>query len=181
MNASFKCHMAAEILQTKTFRQRFMHCVSHAPTTLRVVSPFIGELPVYKDIVNFCRFVQRFDDCTLQLVTRPPTPSTDTITLHEAEAIVKLGVDLLIRTSPTLHSKIYYFEFKEGNHTAFIGSSNFTIGGFKRNDETMAMLRDRIDARKVRAELDRLSGRGSQPYLHWKAWSKQTKRRLPHG
>ena len=103
------------------------------------------------------------------------------MTQTQAEAIVRLGVDLLIRSSPQLHSKIYYFKFGDGTQTAFVGSANFTMGGFDRNDETMAMLRDSIDNKRVGAELERLSGRGSVSYLNWKAVSQQKRRSLPHG
>ena len=181
MTKAPKRSVSVEILPTRKFREKFLQCVGRSPISIRVVSPFIGSLPAFRDIVNFSRIVQRYGNCKFQLVTRPPTTSTDTLTQTQAEAIVRLGVDLRIRKSPWLHSKIYYFEFREGNQTAFVGSANFTLGGFSRNDETMAMLRDSIDNKRVHAELERLSGRGAVPYSQWRAWGQQNKRRLPHG
>lgn len=158
-----------EILPTRSFKRAFLQCVGRKPCALRVVSPFIGKLPAFRDIVNFSRTMLQYENCTLQVVTGPPGHQNETLTSTQADAIVLLGVDLLIRTSPWLHSKIYHFEFQEGIQTAFIGSSNFTLGGFERNDETMAMLQGSIDNQRVQAELERLTGRGSMPYSSWKA------------
>ena len=158
-----------EILPTRSFKREFLQCVGRKPSGLRVVSPYIGKLPAFRDIVNFSRTMLQYGNCSLQVVTGPPGSQGETLTSTQADAIVLLGVDLLIRTSPWLHSKIYHFEFQEGNQTAFIGSSNFTLGGFERNEETMAMLRGTVDNKRVQAELERLSGWGSMPYLSWKA------------
>lgn len=169
MKKAPKSAVPVEILPTRSFKREFLQCVGRRPSSIRVVSPFIGKLPAFRDIVNFSRIMLQYGNCTLQVVTRPPGSRNDTLTNTQADAIVHLGVDLLIRTSPWLHSKIYHFEFREGNQTAFVGSANFTLGGFERNDETMAMLRDRIDNERVQAELERLCGWGSMPYPNWKA------------
>ena len=172
--------VAAQILPTRLFRREFLQCVRLNPSSIRVVSPFIGKIPPFGNIVDFSRSVLQHENCTFQLVTRPPGKENGTITPIQAEAIVRLGVDLLIRVSPCLHSKIYHFEFREGNQAAFVGSANFTHGGFDRNDETMAIMRDSTDNRRVNGELERISGRGSVPYPIWKAWSEEKMRRLPH-
>lgn len=168
------------ILPTRLFRLEFMQCIGRHPTAMRVVSPFIGKLPAFENIVEFARDLLRYETCTFQVVTQPPGSGSDRLTHTQAEAIVRLGVDLLVRSSPTLHSKIYHFKFADDRQTAFVGSANFTLGGFNRNDETMAMMIHSVHNRAVRAELDRLSGRGSIPYSHWKAQS-QKNRRFPHG
>ena len=152
-----------------------------SPARYVLFSPFIGKLPAFRDIVNFSRVVLQYGNCTLQVVTGPPGSGNDRLTNIQAETIVRLGVDLLIRACPWLHSKIYQFEFREGNQTAFVGSANFTLGGFERNDETMAMMQDSIENERVHAELERLSGRGSTPYPNWKAMSEVTKGRLARG
>lgn len=158
-----------------------MRCVQRRPSSIRVVSPFIGDLPAFRNVVNFSREMLRYGNCSLQIVTQPPQDRKETLSFIQADSLVVLGVDLLIRTSPWLHSKIYHFKFQDGDETAFVGSANFTLGGFDRNDETMAMMRDSIDNALVRSELERLSGRGSVPYHNWKALSEDNKRRFKRG
>ena len=168
------------VLPTKLFRREFMQCIGRRPTATRVVSPFIGKLPAFQNILEFARDLLRSETSTFQVVTQPPGTGSNRLTHAQAEAIVRLGVDLLVRSSPTLHSKIYHFRFADGGQTAFVGSANFTLGGFNRNDETMAMMMHAVHNHAVSVELDRLSGRGSTPYSLWKAQG-QRKRRIPNG
>ena len=157
-----------QVLPTNLFRREFFQCIGRRPASIRVVSPFIGRLPVFGDIVNFSRSVLRDGECTLQVVTRPPESSNDVLARAQAEQMVQLGVDLIIRTAGRLHSKIYHFDFHQGDQTAFVGSANFSLGGFENNEETMAMMRDAVDNKRVSAELERLCGRGAAPYPKWK-------------
>lgn len=166
-----------QVLPTELFRREFLQCIGRKPSSIRVVSPFIGRLPVFGDIVGFCRAVLRYEDCVLQIVTRPPESTNDVLDRVQAEQMVQLGVDLVIRTSGRLHSKIYHFEFREGDQTAFIGSANFSMGGFGNNEETMAMMRDAVDNKRVSAELERLCGRGAEPYSSWKVLYSAKQRR----
>ncbi len=112
------------------------------------------------------------------IVTRPPGSERETLSLQEAEILVGMGVDLKIRKQPPLHSKIYFFSFQEGDYTAFVGSANFTIGGFERNDESVAFFRDARHRKIIDKEVDRLTKYGSLPFNHWRIISaSETKRR----
>lgn len=157
------------ILATRKFRGSFHQCISRHPKSLRVVSPFIGKIPGFGTVVDFARRFLCDPEVEFQLVTRPPKRSNEIISLEQADALVKLGVDLLIRSDPPLHSKVYQFVFPEGDKASFIGSANFTKGGFELNDETVAFFRDSTDNERIEAELDRLSGRGSVAFPQWKA------------
>lgn len=161
----------AEILSTRNFKKKFFECVSRNPISLRVASPNIGEIPSFKTIIRFAQHLLREEGVKFQIITRPPTLSegTNFISLASANIIVNLGVDLLIRTNPALHSKVYHFEFRQGDQASFVGSANFSKGGFERNDETVAFFRDPEVNRKVEIELNRLAGFGSFPYIMWKA------------
>ena len=86
--------------------------------------------------------------------------------MQEADLIVAMGVDLLIRRN--LHSKVYQFTFPEGDRAGFVGSANLSAGGFERNDETVAFFQTKEDNDAVARELDRMSGHGSVEFLHWK-------------
>jgi len=159
-----------EILPTRKFKDRFFECFQRHPTLLRISSPYIGELPNFKDIVNFSRFFLREEGVNFQLITSPPVEQKDGryLSKFNAEILVNLGVDLVIRKNPYLHSKVYQFTFPQKDKVAFVGSANFTKGGLERNDETVAMFRDPEVNKKVEAELDRLSSFGSQSYVKWK-------------
>ena len=156
------------ILATRRFKTNFFQCISRHPIKLHIVSPFIGRIPAFGTIVNFARIYLQESDKELLLITRPPGRSEDLLSNEEAEALCNLGVDLRIRSSPPLHSKIYQFEFPEGDRTAFVGSANFTLGGFKRNDETIAIFRDSLLNDKVKSEISRLANFGTVPFHHWK-------------
>ena len=156
------------ILATRGFKTSFLRCVGRHPITLRVASPFIGKIPGVGSVVDFARVLLKEPNRKIQLTTLPPGRGNDVVSLEQAEALSVLGVDLRFRSSPPLHSKVYQFEFLEGDRAAFIGSANFTTGGFQRNDETVSLFRDQKDNEKVKAELDRLSGVGSIPFHIWK-------------
>jgi len=78
-------------------------------------------------------------------------------------------VSLKIRDT-NLHAKFYYFEYHDPSRfVAFVGSSNFTIGGFQRNEEVMVRIAQPADRPAVAKALNRLCGLGSFPYNAWKA------------
>jgi hypothetical protein len=167
--------MAVTIRSTRPFTQAFFQCIGRHPISLCIVSPYLGDLPGYKTIPNFARALLKEEGTSFQLVTRPPERRTGMpveegcLTRTLAEQLVQLGVDLWVRDEPLLHSKVYQFVFREGDRVSFVGSANFSKGGFEQNDETMAMFREPAHNDAVRAELDRLCGRGSQPYHQWRA------------
>ncbi len=122
-----------------------------------------------KGVLEFCEFVLGRGTSQITIVTRPPESQGATLRRVEAEQIEVAGVDLRIRKSPDLHSKIYFFAYDDAVFAAFIGSANFTKGGFEDNDETMTMIQNLEDRPEVQRELNRLTMFGSYPYSSWKA------------
>ena len=158
-----------EILPTRKFRESFYRHVSLRPKRVRIAVPFVGNVPGYGTLADFVRVLLRDDGASMELITRPPESGEGTIKRATAEVVVALGVDLIFRTSPPLHSKVYQVTFANGTRAAYVGSANFTAGGLKRNDEAMALLLSAEENQRVQVELDRLAGRGAVPYRHWKA------------
>lgn len=160
--------LKSEILATRKFRDSFYKHISLCPIRVRIAVPFIGKIPGFGNIANFARIILKENNVSMELITRPPDTDKATITEAMAEVVVDLGVELLVRQSPPLHSKIYQVTFANGNRAAYVGSANLTDGGFNRNDETMALLMSVDENRKVELELDRLSRYGALPYRLWK-------------
>lgn len=160
----------AEVLHTRRFRERFLRCLSRRPRSLRFAVPYVGRTP-YGPVADFGRQVLAQGCEDFQIVTRPPVGSDGVMGAHEAELLVAMGVNLVIRDR-WLHSKIYQFVFGEGDRAAFVGSANFTAGGFERNDETVAFLTEAGDNDAVEAELDRLAGPGAAEFGVWKVRSR---------
>jgi phosphatidylserine/phosphatidylglycerophosphate/cardiolipin synthase-like enzyme len=142
--------------------------LSRHPTRLRIVSPFLGRIPGFGKLADFSRHILREEGRELQIVTLPPKEESNArISRIGAEALVNLGVDLQIRKNPPLHSKVYQFTYDDGSKESFLGSANFTKGGFERNDETVAYFTDKDGNRKVESERNRLSGSGAVPLNLW--------------
>lgn len=164
------------ILPTRKFKTAFFRCVSRNPQNLTVVSPYVGGLPGFKNIVDFTRHLyNKIDGFQFRLITRPPSNAYENLNTEQAKALSLLGVDLLVRTKPILHSKIYQFYFPEGDSASFIGSANFTLGGFERNEESVAYFRDPSENKKISQEINRLSTYGSIPFNLWKIQIKKLK------
>ena len=170
MNSSISIH------STRKFRTDFLGCISRRPLHLRICSAFVGELPGFGTLVNFARSLLIDEDVSFSLVTRPPS-ATDNGCISEFEAIglLALGVNLYYRKHPTLHSKVYQFDFREGDRASFVGSANFTKGGLDLNDETVAAFRSKAENDLVKQELDRLFSYGAYPHHQWVALDKHKK------
>lgn len=160
--------MKPKILHTKAFRDQFMACLSRRPVSVEMAAPFIGKIPGFGSIVSLSRFLLAKDCELLRLITKPPQSQAggSCICKWEADQMLSMGAEVLIRTK--LHSKVYQLQFREGDRAAFVGSANLTMGGFDRNDETVAFFQQRDDNDAVAKELERLSGRGTYPLPHWK-------------
>jgi len=157
------------VLGTRVFNREFSNCLARGPNSLLIVSPFVTSYPPWKSTAQFCEHVLKRGANRLALVTKPPGSGGATLSGLEADVLETVGVDLRIRPAPDLHSKIYFFIYDETVFTAFIGSSNFTRGGFCDNDETMTMIQNQSDRREVSKEWDRISSYGAYPYSHWKS------------
>lgn len=164
--------MRSKILYTRLFKLKFMQCLSRYPRNLQVAVPFIGKIPDFGSISDFSRFLLSRGDCNFQLITSPPKPSKsgekNFISPEEAAIIAGMGVDLMIRYGNPLHSKIYQFTFREGDRAAFVGSANFSMGGFEKNHETMAYLDEKRDNDEVAEEID-LIAHGAYDFADWRA------------
>lgn len=159
------------VLATRQFATHFRDCLARGPQELKIVSPFITAFPPYKRTSDFCVDAIKRGVSKILIVTRPPESDVATLTKIEADLLVNNGVDLRIRTSPTLHSKIYVFLYEANRFAAFVGSANFTKGGFVDNDETVTFIQKLDDRLPVFREIERLEKQGAFPYSHWKTQS----------
>ncbi|AYZ66753.1 NgoFVII family restriction endonuclease [Burkholderia multivorans] len=164
-----------KVLPTRQFAASFRSFLAEGPTALTIVSPFLTPVKGWESLLQFSKFVLSRGTSKLEIVTCPPLNDNhgmerpNCITRKEAELIEAEGVSLKIRET-NLHAKLYYFEFEEpARYAAFIGSSNFTSGGFERNDETMVRIEHPDDHSEVLREIARLSTNGSFPYQIWKS------------
>ena len=169
--------MKPEILYTRKFKAQFMGCLSRAPVTMRIAVPYVGKIPEFGSIVKLIGFLLGRECTTIQLITRSPGSEPGSIPLHEANLIAQMGVEVMIRNR--IHSKIYQFKFREGDRAAFVGSANLSMGGFERNDETMAFFREKADNESVAMELDRIAGVGAFSLEHWKIIGNNTCQQIP--
>ena len=158
------------VLNTRHFRRQFMSSLSREMVALSIVSPFVRPIPGFDTVGGFFGHLKgRMPQISITLVTRPPDDrQNNVLSWQEAELIVRLGVSLVIRPSPTLHSKVYYVQYADGDTSSFVGSANFTTGGFERNDESIAFWRRGTSDAEVERELARLTGRGSFNLIQWK-------------
>lgn len=156
------------IEQTRIFARSFHYAMSRQ-CNLTIVSPFITGFKPWNSILEFARFFIQRQSRPFTLITRPPVSADSVLSPSEAIGLAAMGIDLKIRNQPTLHSKIYLFEFDEGDYTAFIGSANLTRGGFERNDETVAKFRSANEKSEILAEIKRLNGLGAFPFEHWRS------------
>ena len=163
-------HTSVEILSTNGFRKAFLTSLSRPICRLSVVSPFITPIPGFSTTHNFFRnLVNRHPDASIVLVTRPPNDTRlEVLSWQEAHLIEGLGVDVRIWSYPPLHSKVYYFKYAEGDFSSFVGSANFTKGGFESNVETTAYWRGVERDEPVERELARLANFGSVNLLQWR-------------
>ena len=143
--------------------------------SLSIVSPFVTPIRGFNSTHEFFRqILARMPDVSISLVTSPPSDTQNNVlSWQEADLIDALGVQLIIRSSPTLHSKIYYIRYREGDTSCFLGSANFTRGGFEGNDETVALWRRSSDDPQVEREMARLQGPGSFTLIQWKVKTKK--------
>jgi len=161
------------VLQTRSFARSFSDCLARNPLKIQIVAPFMDKPLAFPSVSSFSSFVLGRGVKYLEITTIPPDSKGGSLRKDEADLLEKLGVALKIRTNPFLHSKIYYFEFDNPSFFAFIGSANFSLGGFSSNDETMVEITSTEDQVPVRKELERLTGLGALPYHAWKSNSKK--------
>ena len=159
---------AIEVLYTREFRRRFLGSLSRQIHKMTIVSPFVTPIPGFPSTLSFfASLVGRMPSSSFELITVLPNDKRrDILGWREAKLIAQLGVSVMIRDR-TLHSKVYYVQYPEGDCSTFIGSANFTKGGFQTNDETVAYWRRSEPDSEVERELARLTGPGSYDLLQW--------------
>ena len=158
-----------EVLSTRYFKTTFIQSLSRHIVRIAIVSPFVTPVPGFQSTYDFFRrLAVRLPEASMDLVTAPPHDHRNNVlSWQEAQLIAQLGVRLMIRPSPTLHSKVYYVRYQEGDTSSFVGSANFTKGGFESNDETVAFWRRSGPDHQVEKELARLTGPGSFDLNQW--------------
>ena len=164
-----------EVLSTRRFRRRFLQSLSREMLWIAIVSPFVTAIPGFSSTYDFFRFLlSRRPELTIDLVTTPPQDGQNgVLSLREAKLIEELGVRLSIRSNPTLHSKVYYVQYLQGDSSSFVGSANFTRGGFESNDETVAYWRRSGADVQVKKEIARLTGGGAYTLSQWMVKQRQ--------
>lgn len=163
------------VYATRQFSSSFRSLLAEGPSVLTIVSPYLTPVRGWQSLLQFSKFVLSRGTDRLEIVTCPPLSddhgqtNPNIITRSEADLLEAEGVSLKIRDN-NLHAKLFYFEFDDPKrYAAFIGSSNFTLGGFDRNDEVMVQIQHPDDQSEVLKQVSRLSGYGSFPYHIWKS------------
>lgn len=158
-----------ELYHTRAFKNRFISALSDPISTVIISSPFFDTLPPpFEDVVGFCRFLQRRGVESIQIITRPPGCDSAAMKKDVAKELSALGVELFIRENPYHHAKMYHLEYMKGYFRCFVGSANFTKGGFERNYEIMAEMEGVGDASPCHRELKRMQETGGTVTYH--AW-----------
>lgn len=153
---------------TKSFRTNFLASLSEQIDRLVICSPYFGELPSpFNSWLSFFSQQEKRGVGDIKLVVRPPGSDAQALPVDTAKALAALGVEIFVRTSPYLHSKIYHFEYQKGFFRTFVGSSNFTKGGLKRNYEVVAEIEGVGTNSPCHREIARMLHKGALPYPQW--------------
>ena len=153
---------------TRSFQRQFRASLSERIERLVICSPYFGSLPPpFHNVLEFCVSQKRRGVHQLEIITRPPGADDAALSSGAAKELAKLGIGLYVRVSPYLHAKFYHFDFTHGFFRSFVGSSNFTMGGFSRNYELMAELEGVGMTSPCHTEIARLQDRGTLTYESW--------------
>jgi len=158
-----------ELHYTKSFRHSFISALSDPIGTVVICSPFFDGLPApFRNVVEFCRFMQVRGTEKIQIITRPPGCDASAMRVDVARELANQGVEIFIRAKPYHHAKMYHFEYLKGYFRCFVGSANFTMGGFERNYEIVAEMEGVGNASPCHRELKRMQETGGT--LTYQAW-----------
>ncbi|WP_193371143.1 phospholipase D family protein [Pelagibius marinus] len=157
-----------DVHYTRSFYQRFISSLSEPIDSLVICSPYFDQLPSpFDNVLDFCIDQFRRGAKNIQIITRPPGKDSNALSVDIAKRLAAEGVEIFIRTQPYLHAKLYHFDYSRGFFRSFIGSSNFTIGGLKRNYELVAELEGVGGSSPSHREIARMRDRGAMPYNVW--------------
>lgn len=152
----------AEVLITRQFKQEFENCLRLNPDEVKIVVPYFGTTP-FGDIIRFAYNLMRRGR-KLHLITRPPGTRNNDISLDQAQLLARMNVNLRICHQPFLHAKIYQFCFPRGVCRGFVGSANFSKGGFESNYEMVAFFKSKCENDLIASQIKFLSSNCS-PYI----------------
>lgn len=157
-----------EVHYTKNFRDCFISSLSHEIDKIIICSPYFGKLPPpFTTLLEFCqRQLQRGTE-NIQIITGPLNANNG-LSEETAVDLEQEGVNVFIRENPFLHAKLYHFEYSRGYFRSFVGSANFTKGGFSRNQELVAELIGNGTRTPIHREIARLfDPQITRPFQHW--------------
>lgn len=161
-----------EVYYTREFKKRFISSLSEGQIKNAVIcSPYFDRLPKpFDDILGFCFFLRKRGAERIQVITRPPGDDKQAMTVDMAHRLAAEDVEIFIRTTPYLHAKLYHFEYERGNFRSFVGSANFTIGGFERNHELVTEIEGVGESSPCHREILRLQAvGGAMTFTAWVA------------
>lgn len=157
-----------DVHHTSSFRKRFLASLSEQIDRIVICSPYFDSLPKpFDDILKFCISQQRRNVKLIQIITRPPGSDDAALSENHAKELSRLDVEIFVRTSPYLHAKFYHFDYNKGFFRSFVGSSNFTMGGFKGNYELVAELEGVGQESPCHREIARMQNQGAISYQGW--------------
>ena len=164
--------MVQKLFRTRMFRTRFYGNLQRSPVALSICAPYIGKIPGFGNVYQLALFFAQQGGKRFTVVTGPPGKEGGSLKPYLAEAMSKLDiVDLHVRTSPTLHAKLYHLRFDDGRGVGYVGSANLTKGGLSRNDEIMREMIEASDEMEVFTRFQEFTGPGSMPYHLWRVQS----------
>lgn len=158
------------LYHTREFRKRFISSMSPAISHAVICSPFFDKLPhPFGDVLGFCKFLNIRGTSSIHIITRPPGSDPQAMTRETAKLLSAQGVEIFIRATPYLHAKMYHFEYEQGFFRTFVGSANFTMGGFERNHELVTEMEGVGTTSPCHVEIARMAQTGALTYNAWVA------------
>lgn len=160
-----------EIYDTTAFFRRLRASLAENPDEILICSPYFDSLPKpFRDILAFCAVWQRRGVDLIRIITAPPGSNSSSMPVSVARRLAAINVELFIYRRPTLHAKLYHFEYQHGNFRSFVGSANFTVGGLVRNHDLVAELNGVGKRSPCHREIESmLASRDTMKYEAWAA------------
>lgn len=154
---------------TRSFRECFFDSLNQEIEKMIICSPYFGNLPPpFKNLLEFCKTQIQRGTKNIQIITGPLNSNNNRLSEKTAIELELEGVNVFIREKPYLHAKLYHFEYSRGYFRSFVGSSNFSNGGFKNNYELVAELIGSGTKTPIQKEIDRLfDSQATLPFKYW--------------
>ena len=153
---------------TRSFYRQFRASLSEPIDRMIICSPYFGGLPSpFDDVLHFCVTQKRRGVDDLQIITRPPGADKTAMPPDVAKELAHQGVSVYVRIAPYLHAKLYHIDYMRGYFRSFVGSSNFTKGGFSLNYELVAEIEGVGVESSCHREIARMRDKGALPYETW--------------